>query len=200
MAATIPEQHLVIMGSGGVGKTTLIVQFVQHRFVPDYEPTIEDSYRKQLSIDNQTVMLDILDTAGQEEYAALKDQYMLTGEGFFLAYSVLDTHSFNELKVLREQILKVKNASYVPMVIVGNKLDIALKEPQKRQVTAVDGQTFASQFSVPFFETSAKDGTNVEEAWAALVRAARRSAPSAKSAGPVNGASGAKSGGCCTLL
>lgn len=74
-------------------------------------------------------------SAGQEEYAALKDQYMLTGEGFFLAYSIVDAQSFVELKLLREQILKVKNSASVPMVMVGNKLDIAQKDPTKRQVS-----------------------------------------------------------------
>jgi len=186
-------------GSMRYKKQALIVQFVKHRFVPDYEPTIEDSYRKTLTIDGQTVMLDILDTAGQEEYAALKDQYMLTGEGFFLAYSVVDLHSFNELKVLREQILKVKNATYVPMVMVGNKLDIALKEPQKRQVSTEEAKRLADSYGISFFETSAKDGTNVEEAWAALVRATRRNSGPQKNEKQVKSADEKKSQ-CCTLL
>jgi len=170
MAGAVPEQHLVVMGAGGVGKTTLIVQFVQHRFVADYEPTIEDSYRKQLIIDSDPCILDILDTAGQEEYAALKDQYMQTGEGFYLVYSILDRTTFEEVKDTRAQILKVKNTTSIPLIVVGNKADLA----SQREVNTEEGKKLSDSWNVPFFEASAKDGTNVEESWIELVRELRK--------------------------
>ncbi|KAJ2412090.1 RAS1 protein, partial [Coemansia sp. RSA 2531] len=64
----IREYKLVVVGGGGVGKSALTIQFIQSHFVDEYDPTIEDSYRKQCTIDNETAMLDVLDTAGQEEY------------------------------------------------------------------------------------------------------------------------------------
>ena len=67
--------------AGGVGKSALTIQLIQNHFVDEYDPTIEDSYRKQVVIDGETCLLDILDTAGQEEYSAMRDQYMRTGEG-----------------------------------------------------------------------------------------------------------------------
>lgn len=62
------EYKLVVVGGGGVGKSALTIQFIQSHFVDEYDPTIEDSYRKQCTIDDETAMLDVLDTAGQEEY------------------------------------------------------------------------------------------------------------------------------------
>merc|ERR1711924_105017 len=78
------EYRIVVVGAGGVGKSALTVRFIQGNFVEKYDPTIEDSYRKQVAVDGVAVLLDIMDTAGQEEYSALRDQYMKTGQGFIL--------------------------------------------------------------------------------------------------------------------
>ena len=66
------EYKLVIVGGGGVGKSALTIQLIQNHFIDEYDPTIEDSYRKQVTIDEETCLLDILDTAGQEEYSAMR--------------------------------------------------------------------------------------------------------------------------------
>merc|ERR1712116_118790 len=70
------EYKIVVLGSGGVGKSALTVQFVQGIFVEKYDPTIEDSYRKQVEVDSQQCMLEILDTAGTEQFTAMRDLYM----------------------------------------------------------------------------------------------------------------------------
>merc|ERR1711911_343898 len=88
---------LVVVGAGGVGKSALTIQLIQNHFVDEYDPTIEDSYRKQVVIDGETCLLDILDTAGQEEYSAMRDQYMRTGEGFLLVFAVNNAKSFDTL-------------------------------------------------------------------------------------------------------
>ncbi|KAJ8325798.1 Ras GTPase [Batrachochytrium dendrobatidis] len=67
------EFKLVVVGGGGVGKSALTIQFIQEHFVDEYDPTIEDSYRKQTVVDGEVAMLDVLDTAGQEEYSAMRD-------------------------------------------------------------------------------------------------------------------------------
>lgn len=72
------EYKLVVVGGGGVGKSALTIQFIQGQFVDEYDPTIEDSYRKQVVIDNQVALLDVLDTAGQEEYSAMREQVYLS--------------------------------------------------------------------------------------------------------------------------
>ena len=106
------EYKIVVLGSGGVGKSALTVQFVQGIFVEKYDPTIEDSYRKQVEVDGQQCMLEILDTAGTEQFTAMRDLYMKNGQGFVLVYSITAQSTFNDLQDLREQILRVK-ASHI---------------------------------------------------------------------------------------
>ena len=105
--------------AGGVGKSALTIQLIQNHFVDEYDPTIEDSYRKQVVIDGETCLLDILDTAGQEEYSAMRDQYMRTGEGFLLVFAVNNAKSFEDIAQYREQIKRVKDAEEVSLVSWG---------------------------------------------------------------------------------
>jgi GTPase KRas protein len=86
---------------------------------------IADSYRKQCIVDDEVALLDVLDTAGQEEYSAMREQYMRTGEGFLLVYSITSRESFEEIRTFQQQILRVKDKDVFPMVVVGNKLDLA---------------------------------------------------------------------------
>lgn len=163
----LKEYKLVVVGGGGVGKSALTIQLIQSHFVDEYDPTIEDSYRKQCSVDNEQVMLDILDTAGQEEYLAMREQYMRTGEGFLLVYAINSRTSLEELQVFYEQIQRVKDADNVPVLVVGNKSDLEIE----RQVSFEEGAAFAKSLGCPFLETSAKQRINVEEAFYGLVRA-----------------------------
>lgn len=105
-------------------------------FLTFISATIEDSYRKQVTIDDETCLLDILDTAGQEEYSAMRDQYMRTGQGFLLVYAITSRSSFDEIAAFRDQILRVKDKDKVPMYLVGNKCDLE----QERQVTTGEGK------------------------------------------------------------
>lgn len=90
-----------------------------------------DSYRKQCVIDDEVALLDVLDTAGQEEYSAMREQYMRTGEGFLLVYSITSRQSFEEILTFQQQILRVKDKDYFPIIVVGNKCDLE----SERQVT-----------------------------------------------------------------
>jgi len=138
--------------------------------VDEYDPTIEDSYRKQCVIDDEVALLDVLDTAGQEEYSAMREQYMRTGEGFLLVYSITSRTSFEEITLFQQQILRVKDKDYFPLVVVGNKCDLAVD----RQVSQEEGAALAKHFGCHFIETSAKARINVDEAFYDLVREIRR--------------------------
>eukprot|EP00299_Pterocystis_sp_00344_P009425 c3964_g1_i1.p1 GENE.c3964_g1_i1~~c3964_g1_i1.p1 ORF type:complete len:210 (-),score=55.90 c3964_g1_i1:72-632(-) len=164
------EYKLVVVGGGGVGKSALTIQLIQNHFIEEYDPTIEDSYRKQVTIDGDPCLLDILDTAGQEEYSAMRDQYMRTGQGFLTVYSITSRSSFDEVPNFKEQILRVKDLDKVPLVIVGNKVDLE----QDRQISSAEGRDLAKSLGVPFMETSAKARINVEDAFFELVREIRR--------------------------
>jgi len=154
------EYKIVVLGSGGVGKSALTVQFVQGIFVEKYDPTIEDSYRKQVEVDGQQCMLEILDTAGTEQFTAMRDLYMKNGQGFVLVYSITAQSTFNDLQDLREQILRVKDTDDVPMVLVGNKCDLE----DERVVGKDQGLNLARQFNnCSFMETSAKAKIGVKD-------------------------------------
>lgn len=92
-----------------------------------------DSYRKQCDIDDEVALLDVLDTAGQEEYSAMREQYMRTGEGFLLVYDITSRQSFEEITTFQQQILRVKDKDYFPMVVVGNKCDLEGEREVSRQ-------------------------------------------------------------------
>ncbi|KAK0565912.1 RAS1 protein [Tilletia horrida] len=164
------EYKLVVVGGGGVGKSALTIQFIQSHFVDEYDPTIEDSYRKQCVIDDEVALLDVLDTAGQEEYSAMREQYMRAGEGFLLVYSITSRNSFDEISTFHQQILRVKDQDYFPVTVVANKCDLEYE----RQVTSHEGRELAKQFGCRFIETSAKQRINVDEAFSSLVREIRR--------------------------
>jgi GTPase KRas len=165
------EQRIVVVGGGGVGKSALTIQLIQNFFVDEYDPTIEDSYRKQVVVDGQVCLMDILDTAGQEEYAAMRDQYMRSGEGFLCVYAINSRISFEEIDCFRESIIRAKDDEKVPMVLCGNKCDLS----GEREVTTAEGRNKGITFSCPFFESSAKRRLNVEEAFFDVIREIRKS-------------------------
>lgn len=91
---------MVVLGSGGVGKSALTVQFVTGTFIEKYDPTIEDFYRKEIEVDSSPSVLEILDTAGTEQFASMRDLYIKNGQGFILVYSLVNQQSFQVRTVL----------------------------------------------------------------------------------------------------
>lgn len=160
-----------------------------------YDPTIEDSYRKQVVIDSQSCMLEVLDTAGQEEYTALRDQWIRDGEGFVLVYSITSRSSFSRIQKFHHQIQRVKESSsasspigggylsspiqspivgssggQAPVMLVGNKSD----RVTEREVSTQEGSALAKELGCDFVEASAKNCINVERAFYDVVRLLRK--------------------------
>jgi len=167
------EYKIVVLGGGGVGKSALTIRLVTDNFLDEYDPTIEDSYRKQVEIDGTFALLDILDTAGQEEFASMQDQWMREGRGFLLVYNITDRATFDEISVLYNKILRAKDQDKVPMVIAGNKSDLK-NEADKNQVTTKNLKDLAEKWGCPWFETSAKEKVHNEECFYEVVREIRR--------------------------
>ncbi|KAG1661795.1 Ras-like protein 2 [Nymphon striatum] len=174
-----PTYKLVVVGGGGVGKSAITIQFIQSYFVTDYDPTIEDSYTKQCVIDDVVAKLDVLDTAGQEEFSAMREQYMRSGEGFLLIFSVDDRNRFelfysyqeffDEIYKFHKQILRVKDRDEFPMLLVGNKADLE----SKRTVSVDEANSAAAHLKISYIECSAKLRTNIDQAFYDLVRVVR---------------------------
>jgi len=161
---SLPVHKVIMVGTGGVGKSALTLQFMYQEFVEDYEPTKADSYRKKLVLEGEECQIDILDTAGQEDYAAIRDNYYRSGEGFLCVFSVTDPESFGATDEFREQILRVKHSDSggtIPFLLVGNKADLA----EERKISFEDAQAKASAWNVRYIETSAKTRNNVDKAF-----------------------------------
>ncbi|KAI0322267.1 ras protein [Amylostereum chailletii] len=159
--------RVAVLGDGGVGKTALAVQFTLNCFT--YDPTIEDAYRKQLVVDNRMCFVEVIDTAGQEEYATLRDQWVREGQGFILVYSIASRATFERLEVFRQSMMRVKRQKPIFM-LVGNKAD----KYNEREVSRDEGQAMARAFGCEFMETSAKTAQNVERLFTNLVRMLRQ--------------------------
>lgn len=190
-----PALHKVIMvGSGGVGKSALTLQFMYDEFVEDYEPTKADSYRKKVVLDGEEVQIDILDTAGQEDYAAIRDNYFRSGEGFLCVFSITEDDSFQATQEFREQILRVKNDENIPFLLVGNKSDL----DEKRKVTLAEAHNRAQQWNVPYVETSAKTRENVDKVFYDLMQKIAAQKAADKNVNERNDDKAA--GSCCVIL
>lgn len=161
---------VIIVGSGGVGKSALTLQFMYDEFVEDYEPTKADSYRKKMVLNGEEIHVDILDTAGQEDYAAIRDNYFRSGDGFLCVFSITEQESLNAADELREQILRVKNDDNIPLILVGNKADLE----DRRAVDKDSASKKASEWNVPYIETSAKTRLNVDAAFTELLDAIKK--------------------------
>merc|ERR1712100_25686 len=176
MAQPPDEFKIVVVGAGGVGKSGLTLQFCAGKCPKRYDPTIEDSYRKTTEIDGKPCTLDILDTAGQEEYAMLRGEYMTEGKGFVLGYSITNADSFAEMQSFKDQIQANKKAGEaVPIALVGNKVDLE----DQRAVSTAQGEDLLRKWksensenisNFMFMETSAMTNFNVSELFKGLVR------------------------------
>jgi len=161
------EVRVVVTGAGDTGKSALTVRFTGGNFVEKYDPTIEDSYRKMVEVDGIGVMMDLMDTAGQEDYRALRDQYMKTGNGFVIVYSITSKCSFETASKLRQDILKIKeDYPDTPMMLVGNYCD----RESEREVSMEEGMALAAKYGIGFMEASPRSNHNVTEIFHELCR------------------------------
>lgn len=165
----IPEHKIVLFGAGSVGKSAFIFQYMENVFVESYDPTLEDSYRKETQIDGKSVILDIMDTAGQEELFSLRDQYIRTSDGFIIVYSIENKQTFGVVGDFITRILRTRNTDPqpgLPIILVGNKCDLE----ENREISKTEGEEIANKFGIPFYEASAKTRYNIEEIFIAISR------------------------------
>eukprot|EP00010_Vexillifera_abyssalis_P007401 CAMPEP_0201549036 /NCGR_PEP_ID=MMETSP0173_2-20130828/5516_1 /ASSEMBLY_ACC=CAM_ASM_000268 /TAXON_ID=218659 /ORGANISM="Vexillifera sp., Strain DIVA3 564/2" /LENGTH=183 /DNA_ID=CAMNT_0047958575 /DNA_START=19 /DNA_END=567 /DNA_ORIENTATION=- len=161
--------YLAMVGPGGVGKSSLTIQFVQNHFVEEYDPTIEDSFRKQIQLDDgEAVLLDILDTAGQTKHDPDGYRAVQHCEGFLLVYDITSLKNFEALPTYVNQAVRVKDTEIhnVPLVIVANKCDL----DEQRVISDEEGEQYAEKIGALHVQTSAKTGHNVALIFHALAK------------------------------
>jgi GTPase KRas protein len=179
MAKSLLEHNVTVLGDGGVGKTALTIQLCSNHFVEYYDPTIESSYRRQCVVDEQPCLLNILDTAGQDDYSALRVQWIRSGEAFLIVYDITNRSTLDQAAKLRyfrplltgarDEVLQVQEGKNPTIMLVGNKIDLEAS----RQVTTLEGKELAKTWNALFMEASAFTRKNVDEVFFDLVRELR---------------------------
>lgn len=159
------QRKIALMGYRSVGKSSLAIQFVQGQFVDNYEPTIENTFNKKLSMRGNEYELFLVDTAGQDEYTIFPPEYSVDIHAYILVYSIDSAKSFEVCKIIHEKLLDIVGIRNVPMVLVGNKTDLHMD----RRVTQEDGKKLAEEMKAAFLETSAKENRNVSDVFNKLV-------------------------------
>jgi len=156
----------IVIGDSGVGKSCLLLQFTDKRFHPHHDLTIGVEFgTRTVEIDNQQVKLQVWDTAGQESFRSITRAYYRGTAVCLLVYDVCRRETFNHLQTWLEEVHRHSNPT-VEIVLIGNKKDLG----PKREVQELEGRGFAEKNNLRFFETSAKEDSNVEDAFMAPAR------------------------------
>ncbi|THD27721.1 Rab protein 8 [Fasciola hepatica] len=157
---------LLLIGDSGVGKTCLLFRFSEDDFNSTFIATIGIDFKiRTIDIDGKKIKLQIWDTAGQERFRTITTAYYRGAMGIMLVYDVTNAKSFKNIHLWMRNIDQHANQD-VEKMLLGNKCDAA----ELRQVTTDEGAQLANSFSIPFLETSAKSGTNVDDAFKMLAK------------------------------
>ena len=157
---------IAVLGKGVVGKSSLTYRFINYNAPQEHDPTIEDRYKSTINIEGQEYEVEILDTAGEEDYQNMMDMWISFGEGFLLVFAINDAESFELLKGKHERVLKGKHGVKCPILLVGNKQDLE----NERKVSHADAKQLADSWGVEYIETSAKTNFNCKEAFEKLAQ------------------------------
>jgi small GTP-binding protein len=157
---------VAVLGQSMVGKSALTFRFINNKFPTEHDTTIEDSYSIPAKIDDIQCQLEILDTAGQDDYQTMLDTWINSADGFILVYSIDNKESFESTKTRYERILKLKEGQKVSIVVVGNKCDL----DDKRQVSRNEAEKYCNNNNITFLEASALNTINVKETFLLVAR------------------------------
>ncbi|CAO3695224.1 unnamed protein product [Umbelopsis ramanniana] len=158
---------VIILGDSGVGKTSLMNQYVNKKFSGQYKATIgADFLTKEVMVGDKLVTMQIWDTAGQERFQSLGVAFYRGADCCVLVYDVNNTKSFDSLNNWHDEFLvqaSPRDPDNFPFVVLGNKIDL---EESKRTISQKRAMAFCqSRGNCPYFETSAKEAINVEQAF-----------------------------------
>merc|ERR1712060_259249 len=152
---------LVLIGDSGVGKSCLLLRFADDSYTESYISTIGVDFKiRTIQLDGKTIKLQIWDTAGQERFRTITSSYYRGAHGIIVVYDTTDSDTFEHVKTWLHEIDRYASEN-VNKLLVGNKSDLT----SKRQVETEAAKEFAGSVSIPFLETSAKNATNVEDAF-----------------------------------
>ena len=160
----IKNIKITILGKGVVGKSSLTYRFINYNAPQEHDPTIEDKYKQTTMINNEQYEIEVLDTAGEDDYQNMLDSWINFGDGFLLVFAINDEESFKLLEQKRARIIKNKNNNNIPIILVGNKQDLN----DERKVEFSDAKNLADSWGCEYIETSAKTNFRCKEAFEKL--------------------------------
>ncbi|EEH10063.1 GTPase Rab7 [Histoplasma capsulatum G186AR] len=165
---------VIVLGDSGVGKTSLMNQYVNKKYSSSYKATIGADYlTKDVLVDDRLVTLQLWDTAGQERFQSLGVAFYRGADCCVLVYDVNNSKSFETLDSWRDEFLiqaSPRDPESFPFVVLGNKIDV---EESKRMISSKRATTYCqSKGNIPYFETSAKEAINVEQAFEEIAKSA----------------------------
>ncbi|KZT13062.1 uncharacterized protein LAESUDRAFT_638844 [Laetiporus sulphureus 93-53] len=178
------KRKIAVLGSRSVGKSSLVIQFIENHFVESYYPTIESTFNKNINYKGVEYDCDIIDTAGQDEYTILNSKHAIGVHGFVLVYSVTSRKSFDMIPIVYDKITEFCGVNNVPCVIVGSKTD--LPQRKSRQVSVSDAEALAKKKEAAFIETSAKNNFNVAKVFELCLAEIEKQSPNGKAEPPTS--------------
>uniref|UniRef100_A0A7N4NHK2 GTP-binding protein Rheb n=2 Tax=Theria TaxID=32525 RepID=A0A7N4NHK2_SARHA len=157
-------------GPGCVGKSSLTIQFVEGQFVDSYDPTIENTFTKLITVNGQEYHLQLVDTAGQDEYSIFPQTYSIDINGYILVYSVTSIKSFEVIKVIHGKLLDMVGKVQIPIMLVGNKKDLHME----RVISYEEGKALAESWNAAFLESSAKENQTAVDVFRRIILEAEK--------------------------
>ncbi|KAJ3449177.1 ras-like protein [Anaeramoeba flamelloides] len=162
---------IAVVGGGGVGKSCITLKFLRDVFIEKYDPTIYESYLKSMIVDEEAIILEILDTAGQEEYKSLVDRYFRNSHAFVCVISYDQRGSLGQMRETVKMIQRAKDEDDIVGLLVCNKCDIPKEE---RSITDEEVKNLSLELNLDMVECSAKTGENINDLFITLVRKLRK--------------------------
>uniref|UniRef100_A0A8I6AN58 GTP-binding protein Rheb n=1 Tax=Rattus norvegicus TaxID=10116 RepID=A0A8I6AN58_RAT len=157
------SRKIAILGYRSVGKSSLTIQFVEGQFVDSYDPTIENTFTKLITVNGQEYHLQLVDTAGQDEYSIFPQTYSIDINGYILVYSVTSIKSFEVIKVIHGKLLDM----------VGKNKESGLSS-LFRVISYEEGKALAESWNAAFLESSAKENQTAVDVFRRIILEAEK--------------------------
>ncbi|OHT03303.1 Ras-like protein 2 [Tritrichomonas foetus] len=182
-----------MVGSGGVGKTAISLQFIKNAFTDSYIPTIEDEFTKTIEVDGKPVTLEIIDTAGQDEFAEMRSRFFSEFDAAILTFSIIEPDSMADLKKTYDDIRAVRNQC--KFIIAANKTDLRNSD----SIPTSEFSKLEKEFNCKVLQTSARTGLNVTELFHQIVRELRGKSGNTSPPSKETKSQQKQEGGCCNI-